>query len=226
MVYVLENVLSEPELAWLRATLAETPFVDGKLTAGDQAAQVKHNEEVDIRNPEAMQRLARLFMTAYGRHPVFRSAALPLHVATPVFARYRPGMAYGDHVDETVMGMSGKRFRTDVATTLFINDPDRYEGGELVIQTSFGEQRIKRPAGQAVLYPASSLRRVTEVASGERLVAVSWIQSMVRDPAQRELLHELNAVRETRMKETSNGETTRQLDRCYANLMRMWVEPS
>ena len=225
MLHILENVLSEPELQWLRATLADMPFVDGKLTAGDQAARVKHNEEVDIRHPEAMQHLARLFMTAYGRHPVFRSAAQPLHVAAPVFARYRPGMAYGDHVDETVMGMSGKRFRADVATTLFINDPDRYEGGELVIRTSFGEQRIKRPAGQAVLYPASSLHRVTEVTSGERLVAVSWIQSMVRDPAKRELLHELNAARETLMQASPNGETTKQIDRSYANLMRMWVEP-
>ena len=224
MLHILDQVLSEPELAWLRETLAQTPFVDGKLSAGDHAAQVKRNEEVDIRAPEAMQRLARLFMTAYGRHREFRAIAQPRHVAAPVFARYRPGMAYGEHVDEAVMGMSGQRFRTDLATTLFISDPETYEGGELVVRTPFGEQRVKLPGGQAVVYPASSLHQVAEVTQGERLVAVSWIQSMVRDPAQRDLLHELNTARERLMRDSPNETVTQQVDRSYANLLRMWAE--
>ena len=224
MLHILENVLDGSELSRLRETLAAMPFVDGKLTAGDQAARVKHNEEVDIRDPHAMERLARLYMTAYGRHAGFRCAALPLHVSAPVFARYKPGMAYGDHVDEAVMGMGGRRFRADVATTLFISDPDDYQGGELVIHTPFGERKVKLPAGQAVVYPASSLHHVAEVTRGERLVAVSWIQSMVRDPARRELLHELNTAREALMKTAPNDPVTQQVDRSYSNLLRMWAE--
>jgi PKHD-type hydroxylase len=133
-------------------------------------------------------------------------------------------MTYGDHVDDPIMGGTGPRFRSDLSMTLFLNAPERYEGGELVMRTAFGDQRIKLPAGDAVLYPSSSLHQVAEVTAGERLVALTWIQSYVRDAAQRELLFELNQARETLLKDSPQAAHTALVDRSYANLVRMWAD--
>jgi PKHD-type hydroxylase len=145
-------------------------------------------------------------------------------VADPIVARYEPGMTYGDHVDDPIMGTSGPRFRTDVSMTIFLNPPEAYEGGELTIRTPFGDRQVKLPAGDAVIYPSSSLHKVAEVRSGERLVALTWIQSYVRDAARRELLYELNLAREGLLKEAPGSETTGYVDRSYANLLRMWAD--
>jgi PKHD-type hydroxylase len=133
-------------------------------------------------------------------------------------------MTYGEHVDDPIMGSTGPRFRSDVSMTIFLNPPETYDGGELAIRTPFGEQRVKLPAGDAVVYPSSSLHRVTEVSRGERLVALTWIQSYVRDPAQRELLYELNLAREHLLKSAPDDAATAYLDRSYANLVRMWSD--
>jgi PKHD-type hydroxylase len=154
---------------------------------------------------------------------MYRSAALPLHVATPFYARYTTGMAYGAHIDDPVMG-EGDRYRSDVSITVFLNPPEAYDGGELVIATSFGEREVKLPAGHAVLYPSSSRHRVAEVTRGERLVAVTWVQSLVRDPARRELLHELNRARERLLRHSPDAPETAQVDSAYVNLVRMWSE--
>ncbi len=134
------------------------------------AKRVKHNQEVD-RHAHELEQLNNLVMGKLVQHPVYRSAALPLRVAAPYYARYTPGMRYGDHVDDPVMGADGTLYRSDVSITVFISDPAEYDGGELEVNTAFGEQQVKLPAGDAVMYPSSSLHRVAEVTRGERLVA-------------------------------------------------------
>jgi PKHD-type hydroxylase len=155
---------------------------------------------------------------------VYRAGALALKVATPFYARYTPGMRYGNHVDDPIMGTDEGLYRTDIAITIFLNDPANYDGGELVVNTAFGEQQVKLPAGDGVMYPASSLHRVAEVTRGERLVAVTWVQSLVRDPAQRELLYELNQARERLLKEAPDSPDTARINTVYVNLFRMWSE--
>jgi PKHD-type hydroxylase len=223
MLLTIPDLLNRAQLAKIHQVLRDAPFVDGRLTAGHAAARVKNNLEMEA-DPERMRLLIRILMASLGHNETFRSGALPHRVADPIFARYEPGMTYGDHVDDPIMGTSGPRFRTDVSMTIFVNAPETYEGGELVIRTSFGEKGIKLPAGHAVIYPSSSLHRVAPVTRGERLVALTWIQSYVKDPAQRELLYDLNLARERLLKEAPGTETTGCVDRSYANLVRMWAE--
>ena len=223
MLLRIPSVLDRSELDMVRRMLAGAPFVDGKLSAGQVAKRVKHNQEVDRRARE-LEQLNNLVMGKLVQHPVYRSAALPLRVAAPYYARYTPGMQYGDHVDDPVMGADGVLYRSDVSITIFLGDPAGYDGGELVINTPFGEQQVKLPAGDAVMYPSSSLHRVAEVTHGERLVAVTWLQSLVRDPARRELLHELNSVRERMLANTPETEDAKLINKTYVNLVRMWGE--
>lgn len=221
MLLIIPNLLNAAQLAKMHEIIAGGEFIDGKLSAGFAAARVKHNEELGP-EPERMQRLIRILMASLGHNETFRFGALPHRVADPIFARYQPGMAYGEHVDDPIMGSGGPRFRSDVSMTVFLNAPSDYDGGELVIRTSFGEQRVKRAAGDAVIYPSSSLHQVAEVTRGERLVALTWIQSYVRDPARRELLYDLNLAREHLLKTAPGAEHTGQVDRSYSNLVRMW----
>jgi PKHD-type hydroxylase len=224
MLITIANLLSPEELSWLRQTLANAPFVDGKLSAGAAARRVKQNQELDP-STSALEPIYRLFMTSLGKNAEFRSAALPLRVSDPVFARYGAGMAYGEHIDDPVMGgMGGPRFRCDVALTLFLNDPEDYKGGALVVRTAFGTQRVKLPAGHGVVYPASSVHQVEPVTAGQRLVAVAWVQSMVRGAERRELLHELHHAREELLRTMPEEEQTKRVDWAYTNLVRMWAE--
>ncbi len=221
MLLRIPSVLDRSELEVVQRVLAGAPFVDGKLSAGQVAKRVKHNLEVDRRAHE-LEQLNNLVMGKLVQHPVYRSGALPLRVAAPYYARYTPGMQYGDHVDDPVMGADGTLYRSDVSITVFLGDPAGYDGGELVINTPFGEQQVKLPAGDAVMYPSSSLHRVAEVTRGERLVAVTWLQSLVRDPARRELLHELNSVRERMLAKSPETEDAKLINKTYVNLVRMW----
>jgi PKHD-type hydroxylase len=223
MLLHLKKVLTRDQIEGARALLADVKFKDGKASAGMAAGRVKQNLEAD-RNAAAIAQVDNLVMGALVRHPEYRAGALPLKVATPFYARYTPGMRYGDHVDDPVMGGADGLYRTDVAITIFLNTPEDYDGGELIAQSAFAEQRIKLPAGDAVLYPASSLHRVTEVTRGERLVAVTWVQSLVRDPARRELLYQLNQARETLLKQSPEAPETAQVNTAYVNLVRMWSE--
>ncbi len=223
MLLPLKAVLTLDQLQGTRELLARVKFVDGKASAGLAAARVKHNQEAD-RQAAEIQTLDNLVMGSLVRHPVYRAGALALKVATPFYARYVPGMRYGNHVDDPVMGTGEGLYRTDIAITIFLNDPAKYDGGELVINTAFGEQQVKLPAGDGVMYPASSLHRVAEVTRGERLVAVTWVQSLVRDPAKRELLYELNQVRERLLKEAPDSPDSARINTVYVNLFRMWSE--
>ncbi|MCG6898067.1 MAG: Fe2+-dependent dioxygenase [Thiocapsa sp.] len=223
MLLTIPQLLNPAQITKIHETLVGAPFVDGKLSAGFAAGRVKRNEEMRP-EPERMQRLVRIIMASLGHHETFRFGVLPHRVADPIVARYTPGMAYGEHVDDPIMGSGGPRFRSDVSMTIFLNAPETYDGGELVIRTPFGEQQVKLAAGDAIIYPSSSLHRVAEVTHGERLVALTWIQSHVRDPARRELLYELNLAREQLLKDAPGESTTAYVDRSYANLLRMWGE--
>lgn len=223
MLLHIPHVLSQDKLSVILAILAKSRFVDGKLSAGMAAERVKNNEEL-AGDAKEIQQLNNLVMGGLVQHPVYQSATLPTKIASPYYARYRPGMRYGDHVDDPVMGPPQGRYRSDVSTTVFLNEPENYEGGELVIRTSFGDQQIKLPAGHAVVYPSSSLHHVAEVTRGERLVAVTWAQSMVRDAAKRELLYELNQARESLLKQRPEEDETKRVDVAYVNLIRMWAD--
>jgi PKHD-type hydroxylase len=223
MLLEIPGLLNQAQLEKIEQILAQSEFVDGKLTAGLAASRVKHNEELK-KEPQRQELLVRILMSSLAHNETFKSAVMPAKMADPIFARYRPGMTYGDHVDDPIMGSSGPKFRTDVSMTVFLRDPESYEGGELVVRTSFGENRTKLAAGDAVIYPASSLHRVAEVTSGERLVALFWMQSHVRDPARRELLFELNHARNYLLKERPQEEASALVDKTYANLVRMWAD--
>jgi PKHD-type hydroxylase len=223
MLLTIPGLLNPAQIEKIQGLLADARFVDGRLTAGFAAARVKNNLEVQL-EPERMKLLIRILMASLGHNEAFRFGALPHRVADPIIARYEPGMTYGDHVDDPIMGSAGPRFRTDVSMTVFLNRPESYGGGELVVRTSFGEKRVKLPAGGAVIYPSSSLHHVAPVTRGERLVALTWIQSYVRDAARRELLYELNLARERLLREQPGTETTGYVDKSYANLLRMWAE--
>jgi PKHD-type hydroxylase len=223
MLVEIEGLLQPAQLNKIDQILAKANFVDGKLTAGKAASRVKNNEELQGERQQ-MELLIRILTSAMGQNATFRSAVLPYRMADPIFARYQPGMTYGDHVDDPLMGLSGQRFRSDVSMTIFLREPETYEGGELVVRTTFGEKRVKLKAGSAVIYPSSSLHHVAEVTKGERLVALAWIQSYVRDPAQRELLYELDLAREHLLEQAPEEPTTGLVDKSYANLLRMWSD--
>jgi len=222
MLTRLINVLDPDRLGDVRKLVADGRFVNGALSAGMAAQRVKNNQELAV-DERLMRQLNNLVMGSLVRHPVYRSAALPLKVAAPYYARYSAGMSYGNHVDDPIMG-EGDLYRSDISVTIFLSDTDDYDGGELVIQTPFGEQFVKLPAGDAVIYPSSSVHRVAEVTRGERVVGVSWIQSMVRDPDKRALLHELNQAREKLLHNNPEAEETSRVNHAYINLVRMWSE--
>jgi len=223
MLLTIPAVFDTDKLVNIRDMLGKTQFVDGKKSAGALAQRVKHNMEMQA-NRQQTEYLDHLIMGTLANSVMFRDAVLPHQVAQPVFARYTAGMQYGNHIDDPIMGGTGAQFRTDVAVTVFLNAPHEYDGGDLVINTTFGEQRVKLNAGDVVIYPASSLHRVEQVTHGERLVAVTWIQSLVRDPAKRELLYELSLARNKLLAEQPDSDTAKQVDHTYVNLVRMWSE--
>ena len=223
MLIQIPELLNEAQLAKVRELLGAAESVDGRATAGRAAARVKRNEELSLAS-EKLQLLNRVIMSSIGHNAMFRSAVLPNRVADFICARYQPGMRYGEHVDDPLMGSQGPKFRSDVSMTLFLNSPEAYDGGELVIRTPFGEQQVKLAAGSAVVYPSASVHRVAEVSRGERLVALTWMQSFVRDAARRELLFELDQAREHLLQSAPDADHTKYVDRSYVNLVRMWAD--
>ena len=225
MLIRLKNVLGPQDLAKVQDILAHAQFVDGKLSAGAVAAQVKHNQEVDAADP-SMQLLNNIVMGNLVRHKTYQRAALPAKIASPFYVCYQKGMQYGEHIDDPIMGSGemNERYRSDLAITIFLNSPEEYQGGELIIDTPFGEQQVKYNAGDAVMYPATTRHRVAEVTAGQRQVAVSWIQSMIKDTEQRALLYQLSCAREKLLRKQTNEQHTKQIDLVYVNLVRMWSD--
>jgi PKHD-type hydroxylase len=223
MIACIGNVLSAEEIKKLRDEAALLPFVPGAETAGGRARRVKNNEQVS-QKAEERKVLHTIVVEALMRNKDFNRAALPKRVRPPLISRYREGMAYGQHVDNALMGPKMGRERSDVSITVFISDINEYDGGELIIHGSFGMQEVKLPSGSVVVYPSSSLHEVAEVTRGERLVAVTWAQSYVRDDRQREILASLAQVKDKMNAIAEDAVETDQVHHIYANLLRMWAE--
>lgn len=223
MLITIPDLLDEQTLTEVRGLLRGAEFVDGKLSAGRDAQRVKNNEELKG-GAAHTERLNQLVMGALYQHPTYQAAAMPLKLSSAFFARYGAGQSYGQHVDDAVMGAQGRQYRTDVSTTVFLSSPEDYQGGELIIETETGDQTVKLPAGHAVFYPSGSLHRVNEVTGGERLVAVTWAQSMVKDPQQRALLYDLYIVKEALLNVSPDAEVASRANRAYINLFRQWAD--
>lgn len=224
MLIQIEGVLTPDQVARFRQTLAATPWIDGRATAGEQSAQAKRNLQVPEDSPTARE-LGEIILGALGRHETFVSAALPLRVFPPLFNRYDAGMGFDTHVDNSIRFAGPIRYRTDVSATLFLSEPDEYEGGELIIEDTYGEHAVKLPAGDLVLYPSSSLHRVAPVTAGSRWASFFWMQSMIREDARRALLHDMdNAIRTLSTQVGQTDPSVVALAGTYHNLIRMWAE--
>lgn len=226
MLLRIEHALNPVELGQVRDLLASASWGDGRATAGDQSAGVKNNEQLAEDLPAAQQ-ARHIVSVALARNPMFVTGALPKTVYPPLFNRYGGSTnAFGNHVDNAVRthAATARHVRTDIACTLFLSDPASYDGGELVVQDTYGEQRIKFDAGDLVMYPGTSVHRVEPVTRGERVACFFWIESMVRGDDQRRLLYEMDmAILALRRTHGDSAETVR-LTGCYHNLLRMWTD--
>ncbi|MET0381805.1 MAG: Fe2+-dependent dioxygenase [Burkholderiaceae bacterium] len=227
MLVAIPNALNAQQLQALRARLDAAPdsWVDGRVSAGYQGAPVKLNEQVDERS-DAAAACQGIVLGALERHPLFISAALPNEVYPPMFNRYGVGMAFGAHVDGSVriQPHTGRKLRTDISATLFLSEPDEYDGGELVVHDPFGEHRVKLAAGDMVVYPATSLHEVTPITRGRRIASFFWVQSLVRDDAQRTMLFELDNAIQRLNASGADEQARRTLIGLYHNLMRQWSD--
>lgn len=205
--------------------LDEANWVDGRVTAGHQSARTKNNLQLPEDTPAAQQ-LGETILTALGQNATFVAAALPHKVFPPLFNRYQGGQSFGTHVDNAIRQVTGTphRIRTDLSATLFLSRPDEYEGGELIVEDTYGVQTVKLPAGHMVLYPASSLHQVRPVTRGARVSSFFWIQSMVRDDGQRTLLFDLDVSIQRLNSERRDDPIAVQLTGVYHNLLRRWAE--
>lgn len=226
MLVKIESVLTKAEVAHCRSVLEGTQWVDGKITAGAQSALAKKNLQVPEDAPQA-RALGDIVLRALGRSNGFNSAAVPFRVFPPLFNRYDVGMKFGAHVDNAIRFIVGPniRVRTDLSATLFLTEPEDYDGGELVIEDTYGTQSIKFAAGDMVLYPATSLHRVEEITRGSRWASFFWIQSMVKDDGGRALLYQLDqSIIKTRTELGDKHEAVLGLTAVYHNLLRKWAE--
>ena len=226
MIIVIPAVFSASEVSKIRSHLDAAEWQDGSTTAGSQAQQVKHNQQLALDNKIAQQ-LGDVIINTLSQQPTFVSAALPLRIFPPMFNRYRTGNTYGLHVDNAIRYVPGNPtpIRTDLSATLFLCNPQEYEGGELVIEDNFGSQRVKLNAGDLVLYPSTSLHTVTPVSDGARTCAVFWLQSMVRSNQQRETLFELDQSVQSLTAELGAGhDDVVRLSGVYHNLIRQWAD--
>jgi PKHD-type hydroxylase len=230
VLIIIEKVLTAEQVTAARQKLAAADWVDGRLTAGYQAQEVKRNAQIPENSPVAKE-LGELILAGLARSPRFVSAALPLRVFPPMFNSYASGQTFGTHVDTAIrqLATTGQRIRTDLSTTLFLTPPEEYDGGELVVEDSYGEKSVKLAAGDMVLYPATSLHRVEPVTRGNRVSSFFWIQSMIRQDAHRALLFELDAsIQRLAGSEHSQAaevkQSTVQLTAVYHNMLRQWAE--
>jgi PKHD-type hydroxylase len=223
MLICIENLIDEATVTRLRDWLAAATFEDGRATAGGDARLVKHNEQVsgdpDNRDPK-LEEMQRLVEDLLWNHDLFTAAAQPKKILSPIFSRYSPWMNYGTHIDNALMG----EMRVDLSLTLFLSAPSTYDGGELVIDFSTGTRAIKLPAGSAVLYATTALHRVAEVTRGERLAVVTWIRSLVRDPAAREILFDIETACDRLSTQLGKTAEVDLLSKAYTNLLRRWAE--
>ncbi|MFT3807454.1 Fe2+-dependent dioxygenase [Arenimonas sp.] len=227
MLLHIPNILNAEQLAHCRARLAAAGWADGRITAGHQSAKAKDNAQLPENDPVAIE-LGKLVLDALGRNSTFFSAALPRRIYPPLFNRYAGGQSFGFHVDNAVRydrSRGGSEpVRTDLSATLFLNSPEDYDGGELVIEDTFGTQSVKLAAGDMVLYPGTSLHRVTPVTRGERVASFFWIQSLLREDAQRRLMFEMDVALRVLTRDVPDHPSLVQLTGVYHNLLRRWSD--
>ena len=225
MLLQIPDVLTAEQVAQARQILDRAAWVDGKVTAGHQSARTKDNQQLPEDGPEARE-LGQMVLSALQRHPLFITAALPLQVFPPLFNRYQGGQSFGTHVDNAIRQVPGTphRIRTDLSATLFFSGPDEYDGGELMVEDTFGVHSVKLPAGHMVLYPASSLHKVTPVTRGSRVSSFFWIQSMLRDDGERTLLFDLDTAIQRLTLDLPDHPAAVQLTSVYHNLLRRWAD--
>ena len=225
MILQIPDVLNADQVIHARRLLDEATWVDGRGTAGPQAARAKDNMQLAETDPIARQ-IGDQILGALQRNPLFVSAALPHRVFPPLFNRYRGGESFGNHVDNAIRhsAATGLRIRTDLSATLFLAEPEEYEGGELMIEDTYGVHSVKLPAGHVVLYPSTSLHNVRPVTSGARVGSFVWIQSMVRDDGQRTLLFDLDTAIQRLTLDLPEHPAAVQLTAVYHNLLRRWAE--
>lgn len=225
MLIQVPNVLSKEQVAKCRKVMDEAAWVDGKTTAGPQAASVKQNGQLPD-SPQARE-LGDMVLDALGRSALFISAAVPLRVLPPMFNRYGQGQFFGSHVDGAIRSVAGTgiRLRTDMSCTLFLAEPDDYDGGELVIEDNYGSQSVKLPAGDMVLYPSTSVHHVTPVTRGYRVASFFWLQSMVRSDSARSMLFDLDqSIQKLTVDRGHQDAVVVKLTGIYHNMLRHWAE--
>jgi PKHD-type hydroxylase len=224
MLLHVPEVLAPAQVAQIRAALDDAEWADGRETVGVQGAKVKRNQQLPEASP-LRQQLGELVQAALAKNPLYHAATLPLRTLPPRFNRYVGGGQYGFHVDGAVMALSADaQLRSDISCTLFLNEPDDYDGGELIVSDTYGEHEVKLPAGDLIVYPSSSLHRVTPVTRGARLAAFFWVQSLVRDDSRRRLLFELDSSIQALTQTGAEAAALVQLTGVYHNLLRQWAE--
>ena len=226
MLICIPDVLSKDDVADFRRVVEAEAWEDGRSTAGAQSAEVKQNEQL-IPDSAIAREWGNRIVRAVTANLLFVSAAIPLRIFPPLFNRYRPGQFFGEHVDNCIRGdpATGLRIRTDLSVTLFLSEPEEYDGGELLIDDYYGSHRIKLPAGHLVLYPSTSLHMVTPVARGERISSFFWLQSMIKDTHARRMTFDLdNSIQDLVGRLGRNDPEVRKLTNIYHNLIRYWAE--
>ena len=223
MLLHIPEIFNPAQVETLRKALQNGPWVNGAASAGPLAAEAKHNQQFSTDAAE-FPSLSKTIAAALERHPLFLSAALPQFILPFMFNRYTSGGNYGDHIDNAIQTdrNTGQRLRTDISVTVFLSDPESYEGGDLIIEDTYGAHEVKLPAGDAIIYPSSSLHRVEPVTSGERIAAFSWVQSLVPDAWQRSMLFNLDMTLIKLRSQLGNSEEIVALTGHYHNLLRQW----
>jgi PKHD-type hydroxylase len=225
MMVHIPNVLTPEQVARCREVMTQASWVDGNVTAGHQSRKVKHNLQLPENSPEARE-LGGIVLDALARNPLFVSAVLPKQVFPPLFNRYDAGMVFGSHVDNAIREHpgSGIRIRTDVSSTLFISEPEDYDGGELIVEDTYGSHSVKLPAGDMIVYPGTSVHNVTPITRGSRVAAFFWTQSLIRDVSKRALMFDLDMAIIDLNRDHPDHPSVVQLTSVYHNLLRQWAE--
>ncbi|WP_151801599.1 Fe2+-dependent dioxygenase [Acinetobacter guillouiae] len=226
MIHHIPNVLSKEQVLYFRNTMQSTEWISGQYTTGSLSANVKKNQQLPENHP-LTQQLGNIILDALGQNAQFLSAALPLEILPPYFNRYENNQSFGFHVDNSIRNIRGtqQRIRTDLSCTVFLSEPDEYQGGELVVEDTYGYHEIKLPAGDLILYPSTSLHEVTAVTQGTRIASFFWLQSMIRDDANRHMLFNLDqSIQNLRIELGDMHAEVVKLTSLYHNLIRKWAE--
>jgi len=226
VLHHIPNVLSKEQVQYFREEMNKIEWVNGKVTAGTLSATVKQNQQLPEDHP-LTHHLSNIILESLGQHPLFLSAAIPLDIIPPLFNRYENNESFGFHVDNSIRRIRGsnERLRTDLSCTVFLSEPEEYVGGELVVEDTYGYHEVKLPAGDMILYPSTSLHEVTPITSGCRIASFFWVQSMIRDDAERHMLFNLDqSIQNLRMQLGDQHTEVMKLTNLYHNLMRKWAE--